>query len=77
MIAAMICLITIFVIGLKYFEPKIIAFVVLLFSGFLVNAAVCATLSGVVERYQSRLIWLAIFAAIVIMCIYFNKNRQR
>jgi hypothetical protein len=37
-----------------------------LFSGLLVNAAICAIFSGVAPRYQARIIWLVPFAALAL-----------
>jgi hypothetical protein len=42
----------------------------------LINAAVCATFSGVFDRYQSRVAWLAVFCATIYICSWF-KNRHR
>ncbi len=36
-------------------------------SGLLINAAVCATFSGTVNRYEGRVIWLLPLAAIIIL----------
>jgi hypothetical protein len=30
------------------------------------NAAICATFSGVVDRYQSRIVWIAVLATAVL-----------
>jgi hypothetical protein len=42
----------------------------------LINAAVCATFSGVFDRYQSRVAWLAAFCASAYVCSWF-KDRHR
>ena len=42
----------------------------------LINAAVCATFSGVFDRYQSRVAWLAAFCATIYVCSWF-KDRHR
>jgi len=42
----------------------------------LINAAVCATFSGVFDRYQSRVAWLAAFCATIYLCSWF-KDRHR
>jgi Mg/Co/Ni transporter MgtE len=34
----------------------------------LINAAVCATFSGVFDRYQSRVAWLAALCATAFVC---------
>jgi len=41
----------------------------------LINAAVCATFSGVFDRYQSRVAWLAALCATFYICSWF-KDRQ-
>ena len=42
----------------------------------LINAAVCATFSGVFDRYQSRVAWLAALCATTYVCSWV-KNRHR
>ena len=42
----------------------------------LINAAVCATFSGVFDRYQSRVAWLAALCATAYVCSWF-KDRHR
>jgi len=42
----------------------------------LINAAVCATFSGVFDRYQSRVAWLAAFCAATYVCSW-AKDRHR
>ncbi|MGB8493065.1 MAG: hypothetical protein WCE53_01575 [Candidatus Acidiferrum sp.] len=42
----------------------------------LINAAVCATFSGVFDRYQSRVAWLAALCATTYICSWF-KDRHR
>jgi hypothetical protein len=43
---------------------------------FLINAAVCATFSGVFDRYQSRVAWLAALCAAVYVCHWFKGRRS-
>jgi len=40
----------------------------------LINAAVCATFSGVFDRYQSRVAWLAAFCAAIYVCHWFKDR---
>ena len=42
----------------------------------LVNAAVCATFSGVFDRYQSRVAWLAALCATIYVCSWFKDSRS-
>jgi hypothetical protein len=46
-------------------------------SGLVFNAAVCADLSNVLNRYQSRVIWLLPLLAILLIAETFNfKNKN-
>jgi hypothetical protein len=40
----------------------------------LINAAVCATFSGVFDRYQSRVAWLAALCATIYVCSWFQDR---
>jgi len=46
-------------------DTRLEAFYAFVSLGLLANAAICATLSGAVERYQSRLIWLIVFVTLI------------
>lgn len=46
-------------------DTSLISLYVFILSGLVANAVICATLSGVVERYQSRLIWLVVFVCVI------------
>jgi hypothetical protein len=42
----------------------------------LINAAVCATFSGVFDRYQSRVAWLAALCATTYICSRFRDRHS-
>jgi hypothetical protein len=42
----------------------------------LINAAVCATFSGVFDRYQSRVAWLAALCATIYVCSWFQDRHR-
>ncbi len=50
-------------------DEKVFYFLVISFSGILVNAFVCANLSNVLNRYQARSVWIIPFVALV---LFFN-----
>ncbi|HNZ43722.1 MAG TPA: hypothetical protein PLI16_05030 [Bacteroidales bacterium] len=51
-------------------DDKIYLFLVICFSGVFFNAAVCANLSNVLNRYQARVVWIIPFIAIVLFLNY-------
>lgn len=53
---------------------KDMTFVLYVFACFLGNALVCATLSGVHDRYQSRISWLLFLAALVLLLARGNNG---
>ncbi len=56
-------------------KPTIIALSAGLIGTVLINAAVCGILSGVFDRYQSRVIWLLTFAAVVAALAWTQSGR--
>jgi len=51
-------------------DEKIFYFLVISLSGVVVNAAVCANLSNVLNRYQARVVWIIPLVAIVLFLNY-------
>lgn len=51
----------------KLLNVKIFVFIGFVFLSLITNAFVCGTLSGVVNRYQNRIIWLLPFVAFIIV----------
>jgi hypothetical protein len=45
----------------------------MVFAALVANAFVCATFSGVGDRYQSRIAWIAVFAA-ALACLDLAKD---
>jgi len=45
--------------------------------GLLANAAICASLSGVVPRYQSRVVWLTVFITLIAAFMWRKTHSQR
>ena len=59
-IALLVVLLTPFIIwfAIKRHDQSMTALVLVVLSAFVINAAVCGILSGPVDRYQSRVLWL-------------------
>ena len=51
-------------------ENKMFLLLAIVFSGVFFNAAVCANLSNIINRYQARVIWLIPFMAFIIFLNY-------
>lgn len=55
-------------------DPRVGAFLLFSLIAYTANAVICGTLSGVFDRYQSRMSWLIIFAALLLL---FDWHRQK
>ncbi len=51
-------------------ENNLILLLVVVFSGIFFNAAVCANLSNIINRYQARVIWLIPFMSLIFILNY-------
>ncbi len=71
-ISIVIIIVFISVSGLKK-DKETILFILIIFGGILFNAAINGTFSNVVTRYQSRVNWLLILAASLIVIKYFYR----
>jgi ABC-type branched-subunit amino acid transport system permease subunit len=45
---------------------RAVVFTLLIVAGLVVNAAVCGAISNPVHRYQARVVWLAVVAAVML-----------
>ncbi|MCK9613506.1 MAG: hypothetical protein PHR81_08270 [Bacteroidales bacterium] len=59
-----------FIVSRYKIHDKIYLFLVVNLSGVIFNAAVCANLSNVLNRYQARVVWIIPFIAIVLFLNY-------
>jgi hypothetical protein len=55
-------------------DPRIGGFLLFSIAAYVANAVICGTLSGVFDRYQSRMSWLIPLAALLLL---FDWHRQR
>lgn len=80
MIGVAISIIAIIVIAICFrkrirLQSPVFLLLFLLFAGIILNAAVCSAFSTVVDRYQSRVIWLIPFMFLILLTVILNfKN---
>jgi hypothetical protein len=55
---------------------EIVAFVAIIVAGIVTNAAVCGAISGVFDRYQGRVAWLALLAAFFVFTHQMSRKRS-
>jgi hypothetical protein len=58
----------------REYNPPIKWFVTVLLVGLVQNAFICGAISGVFDRYQGRVAWLAPLALIALCCAYSGKS---
>ena len=60
----------------KNLSPQIINIVFFVLTGIVLNAIICATFSGMVDRYQGRIIWLIpLLALLLLVRLIFFKSK--
>jgi len=69
------CILTI--ICLREGKPENVAFIMFIVCSVLCDAVLCASLSGVYDRYQARVTWLLIFAAILLVLQRVTENKLK
>lgn len=66
--AIVVLLIVLFVLWRFKFDKTLLIVLIVIIAGLLVNALVCSIFSGVLNRYQGRVIWLIPMISILFLC---------
>lgn len=74
---ALALLLPFFLIAIRRRDRPLQAFLATIIAALLANAAITGALSDVQPRYQSRVVWLAVFALVVAIARRSNRSRVR
>ena len=61
----------------KTISKKLVLFIVIAFSGLIVNAVICSALSNVIGRYQGRIIFIIPILFLLLLLEYLHQHKNR